>query len=246
LRRNMDGKDLQNKDIMRFWDKRAEEYGESWKATLGEKYLRMLEIKTMIKFIKLYNPMTVLDAGCGNGYSTKIYARKFPKIDFSGIDYSELMILHTKKTLLKNCKFFIGDVLQPDTLPKKTFDMVMTQRCIQNITDYTSQYNAIKNLLSKVSEGGHLLLMECSKDGVQKLNQLRVKFGEKIQNNIEPWHNNFFDDKRLTEDFKAHIFHFSSTYMFLSRVIYPRLPLLGYILPPIGCFGYDKLYIIKK
>jgi hypothetical protein len=63
--------------------------------------------------------------------------------------------------------------------------------------------------------------------------------------NIEPWHNNFFRDTALVDDFGARVVHFTSTYMFISKVISSRFSRLGYLLPQIGKFGYDKLYIIS-
>lgn len=238
--------DEQTKKIKNFWDDRAKEYGVDWRATLGEKYLRLLEIKTMANLIKKYDPKRVLDVGCGNGYSTKVFATKFPSINFVGIDYSSEMISQAKNNQLNNCNFSEGDVLYVESLPDGEFDLIFTQRCLQNIPNYEKQRNAINNLLFKLSTSGILLLMECSKDGVEKLNNFRIKIGQPPIDNIEPWHNNFFIDDNLVNDFSANISHFTSTYMFLSKIIHPSLTRISYILPAIGSFGYDKLYIIKK
>lgn len=238
-------------EIKKFWDDRAKEFGEDWRATLGEKYLRLLEIKTMTGLIKSYRPGRVLDVGCGNGYSTKLYANSFPNIEFIGIDYSEKMIQQANKSPVKNCNFVIGDVLNTNLLPEGVFDLIITQRCLQNLTDYESQQQAINNLISKKSIHGALLLMECSKDGVEQLNRFRTKMGLKPFENIEPWHNNFFHDNKLRKDFNADIVYFTSTYMFLVKLItiHPWVSLflsvLGYHLPQFGKFGYDRLYIIK-
>lgn len=234
-------------EIKKFWDDRATQYGEDWRATLGEKYLRLLEIKTMSKLIKAYKPRNVLDVGCGNGYSTKIYATKFPDINFIGMDYSEKMIQEAHKRPVKNCKFFTGDVLDSNSIPeaKGKFDLIITQRCIQNLSDYNRQRIAINNLLAKKSPKGTLLLMECSKDGVAQLNRVRQKFGKEPIEGIEPWHNNFFIDNNLINDFKAHIVFFTSTYMFFGKVLHDRLSAIGYLLPQLGKFGYDRLYVIK-
>ena len=232
-------------EIKKFWNARAKEHGASWQATLGEKYLRLLEIRIMRQVIKRYAPNRVLDVGCGNGFSTKMYARKFPSIEFVGMDYSEPMIQVAQEQPSLNCTFYVGDVLDEATFEGRNFDLILTQRCLQNLPDYDCQRKAIGHLLKLKSPNGYLVLMECSKDGVAQLNRLRVTMGKKPMNNLEPWHNNFFVDKSLREDFGAEIVHFSSTYMFLSKVIHYRLSALGYLLPPIGNFGYDKLYVIK-
>ena len=238
--------DERTNEIRKFWDDRAKEYGGDWRATLGEIYLRRLEIIKMTKLIKLYKPKRVLDVGCGNGYSTRIYANRFPKVEFVGIDYSSEMILQAKKSSIANCNFFVGDALYLNSLPDSVFDLIITQRCLQNIPDYERQRIAINNLLCKVSSNGTLLLMECSRDGVEQLNYLRSLIGMRPIADIEPWYNNFFKDKDLINDYCANVIHFTSTYMFLSRLIHPCLARMGYFLPAIGKFGYDKLYVINK
>ena len=71
--------DERTEQIKKFWDDRAKQFGENAQATLGEVDLRKLEINFMINCIKKLNPERVLDVGCGNGYSTKIYAKKFSR-----------------------------------------------------------------------------------------------------------------------------------------------------------------------
>ena len=233
------------KIIKDFWNQRAETHGDECNATLGEKYLRFLEIKTMIKLIKTYKPQNVLDVGCGNGYSTIKYAKTFPDISFIGIDYSEKMIRYAKKISLPNSSFFVADVMEPKSFPNADFDLILTQRCIQNLGRYENQYAAISNLIKKKKPNGLILLMECSKDGVEQLNRIRRKLRKKPKEGIEPWHNNFIRDNKLSKDFGAEIVYFSSTYMFLTKVLHHRLSKLGYLLPNMGNFGYDRLYIIK-
>jgi len=233
-------------EIKEFWDNRAKTYGSDWKATLGEKYLRMLEIKTMKNYIRRFSPNIVYDVGCGNGYSTLVFAQQFPDISFVGIDYSVEMITIAKKNRTPNCKFMVGDVLESDSIPSEKADLIVTQRCLQNLPDYTSQKVAISNLLSKLSKNGVLLLMECSKDGVYQLNKTRNLIFKNPIENIEPWHNRFFIDTDIINDFSAQVIYFSSTYMFISKVIHPIFSSLGYLLPNIGRFGYDRLYLIKK
>lgn len=207
----------------------------------------MQEIKIIMKHIKRRKPKRVLDVGCGNGFSTKIYARKFPQIEFIGLDYSEKMISYAKKEPIANCSFIVGDILELDSFPSGEFEIVTTQRCVQNLPDYESQFKAINNLRAKKSIDGVLLLMECSRDGVAQLNNLRMKLRMKPIENIMPWHNNFIADPKIVVDFGAIVEYFSSTYMFMTRIIplHPKLWIVGYLLPSVGRFGYDRLYVIR-
>ena len=60
----MDDKTEKIKD---FWDERASKWGTAWQATLEERWLRMIEIKTITKYINRLKPRRVLDIGCGLG-----------------------------------------------------------------------------------------------------------------------------------------------------------------------------------
>ena len=232
-------------DIRAFWDKRAREFGEGGEATLREKYLRRLEIKTILRAIRQIHPVTVLDMGCGNGFATKVYARQFPQMRFVGVDFSEEMILQANRTPVPNCVFVAGDVLDPGSIPDGPYDMIITQRCLQNIPETQSQIRAIYNLIAKRSPGGVLCLIECSKDGVKLLQNWRRRLGRKPLDDVEPWHNNFVIDKSLIDGFGATVVHFSSSYMILTKLVHPKLAPLGYLFPSIGTFGYDKLYVIR-
>lgn len=232
-------------DIREFWESRARQYGDSGRATLNESSLRQLEIGTMMRRISRYRPRRVLDVGCGNGFSTKQFSRRFPDVQFTGLDYSPEMIRHAKRESPSNCTFLVADVLKPQTLPQARYDLILTQRCIQNIPEDRLQIQAIEHLMALRTDGGRLLMMECSKNGVKRLNRMRRRFGREALENVQPWHNRFFLDGRMGRRFNARIEHFSSTYMFLTKVLHPRLARLARLLPPIGRFGYDKLYVIE-
>jgi ubiquinone/menaquinone biosynthesis C-methylase UbiE len=232
--------------IRAFWDERARTHGTEWTATLGESFLRLIEIRTMMEHIRANASDTVFDVGCGNGYSTVRYANAFPSKSFIGIDYSEEMIAQAGKHATPNCRFVVGDVLRLETFPSHKADLIVTQRCLQNIPGYDLQKRAIENLRTRLHPRGSLLLMECSRTGLERLQKYRQVFGKPPLEGIEPWHNTFLHDERLVEDFSATIVHFCSTYMFFAKVIEGEGKAeRGYELPNVGSFGYDKLYVIK-
>lgn len=233
-----------NESVKIFWDARAKEYGLDPAATLTDQYLRMLEIEAILKRIKDRKPDTVLDVGCGNGFSTICFAKRFPETKFIGLDYSEEMIRIAYSHELSNCKFVIGDVLKSDTLPDLCFDMIITQRCIQNILSYDLQFEAITNLLRKKTFGGIMFLMECSQNGAEMFNRLSHFVNPKRNVKKAPFHNLWLQDECLVRDFNARIEYFCSTYM-LAKSVHERLRYLGYRLPQIGRFGYEKIFVIE-
>jgi SAM-dependent methyltransferase len=233
-------------DVRQFWEDRAREFGSDCRATLADTALRMLEIRTMRRELKKRAPRIVLDVGCGNGFSTRWLASRFPSVQFTGVDYSTGMIDQCKCNTLPNAHFAVADVLDQTTLPSGPFDVIYTQRCIQNVTGWEQQVLAIDNLRGRLQADGVLLLMECSRDGVQQLNGFRGRFGLPAIDNIEPWHNTFLHDQLMQQTFNAEIVYFSSTYMFLTKVVHPRLTSIAGRLPHVGRFGYDRLYVVRQ
>lgn len=237
--------------IKEFWENRAKEYGKSMCATLGETYLRKLEIKTMVNIIKKNKPDSVLEIGCGNGYSTSIYAERFPKMKMFATDYSKKMIDLAKSYYQKNNVIYdVWDVTQPSEYPFKIdkYDLIFSQRVIQNLPTWEMQKNTIRHLISMLKDNGKLCIMECSEEGVDQLNNARKKIRRPRIDGIIPWHNKFISDKKMMEEFADNIneiTHFSATYMFITRLISMRLAKYAWLLPPIGKFGYDKVFVLS-
>lgn len=239
-------------EIKKFWDERAKKFNNSMCATLGETYLRKLEIKSLLKILKQERPLRVLEIGCGNGYSTFIYAEKFPKMRIIATDYSEKMIDVAKKSYMrKNIEYKVWDITEFNKLPFKSreFDLIFSQRVIQNLPLWETQKDVIKNLINMLTNNGQLCLMECSENGVTQLNKCRKQIGKRSINGIIPWHNKFINDQKLKEEFEENltkIICFSSSYMFITRLICHKLDRIAWLMPSIGKFGYDRIYIFKR
>ncbi len=232
--------------IRGFWDERAQKFGAHQRATLGETYLRHVEIRSMLAELRKRRPSRALDVGCGNGYSTKHYAAALPNTQFMGLDFSREMLRFAEEARPGNATFAFADVTDAATLPDGPFGVIYTQRCLQNLPDYDTQRGAIDHLLARLAPGGTLILNECSKDGVAQLNGLRQRLGLKPIEGIEPWHNCFMRDDWLARDYNAQVRYISSTYMFAAKIIHKRLAKVAKYLPSVGRFGYDRFYLIQR
>jgi len=259
--------------IKEYWNKRAKETTEEFDrifplgygGTYNDIKLQHLEMNAILKYIK--EGETVLDIGCGKGYPA-LYIVWKKNINLFGIDYAEDMISEAKGNLEKikdkikgNADFSLGDIMRPETLPNKQFDMIFTERCLINITNWEEQKKAIENISNLIKQDGLFLMLEGSKTSIDKLNEVRMRFG------LEPikvvWHNLFFEDEKLIE-YASQFFelikidNFASTYLLISRVLNPalikpeepkynaKINELALKLPNLGEYSYQKLYVFKK
>lgn len=248
--------------IKSFWDSRADAFKTSGAATLPERAMHALEIKAISRH--LADGLQIADIGCGNGYSTLHFARAF-RSRFYGVDYSERMIHYARQshalapahTLRGAVRFLVGDAFM---LPFESgqLDRVITERCVQNILSWELQARAIGELLRVLRPGGLLIMAECSQPALDRINHWRRRLGRATLDDAVPWHNLFLDDQRMRELPNVYpeiaavsVEHFSSSYMFLTRIL-PLWRLLYYRgrlvirLPNIGQWGYFKLFLIEK
>lgn len=221
---------MKNETVKEFWDSMAEKHGSSDLATAPDQYYRRLEIDSIIDAIAPLEHTTILDVGCGNGFTTKALAQVFPESIITGIDYSEAMIAEAQKDPVDEVHFFLGDVLDLSHHPElvdRHFDVVLSTRCLINLTDWNQQKTAIWQMQSRMARQGSLILVENCKEGLANLNRLRDRFG--LQLIKERWHNcllskeeliPFLYDQGLVLEHRKNI---GNMYYIASRVIYAKL-----------------------
>lgn len=250
--------------IREFWDTQAKEHGAADTATAPDKAYRELEIKSIIPHII---GLRILDAGCGNGYSTFKFEQEYPDKMFTGIDYSERMILaacaeaiHRHSDIL----FTREDVRNINPLFNNRFDTIISTRCLINLQAWDEQKQALLEMKKCLSPEGRIILVENFVDGLTNLNKLRREFG---LHQIETrWHNRYL----VTEEFHQFVidnFHvdysenIGNEYYIISRVVYPALAKetgqevsydnpINYIaskLPSLGHYNYspNMLYVLR-
>jgi ubiquinone/menaquinone biosynthesis C-methylase UbiE len=112
-------------------------------------YLRIIEEQ-------ITNNQTVLDAGCGTGLTTNLFALRNPTCQFTGIDFSNSIDLAESFSVdntIKNVKFIKQD-LEKITLDE-SFDLVICQGVLHHIPNYQQVLTKLKNM---VNPGGKLIL----------------------------------------------------------------------------------------
>jgi SAM-dependent methyltransferase len=168
----------------------------------------------------------VIDIGCGAGYTTKQIAPMVSEI--LGTDYSAGMIHRARNDetgVPPNARFEIADVLQLSPDQFGVFDVAFTVRCLINITDWSLQQRALRNIARVVRPGGRYIFIEGCSDGRAALNDLREAMGIKRMPTV--WHNLDFD-RTQTLDFLEEHFVLENeigfgTYDLIARVVHPLL-----------------------
>ena len=210
--------------VKEFWNQRA-----TFGVTAGTNDFMLTEIEQKFIASEVPNSTRVMDIGCGNAMSLIKLARE-NNCTGVGIDYAEGMVAIARDRVL-------GEQLQEKIeihhrrippVPNEwgVFDVVLSNRCLINLKTTEQQKEAVQSVAALLRSGGTYLMIECSWEGGEATNALRVMMGlERIE---PPWHNLFFKQADVeswqSKDFYIEsLRHISSTYHFLSRVVYAKL-----------------------
>lgn len=221
-------------EIREYWNSRAASVRNGPTATTNDVYLRKLEEATLAaELVRVPLDNAVLDVGCGDGRTTIALAKRFPEARLRGIDYSIEMVrlaqeaLRAEPDLASRISFEVGDVRElQSALGDTRFSVIMTNRCLINLPDADSQYEALAGIRRHLVEDGVYLGTENFLGGQQNLNAARQAIG------LPPieirWHNVFFDENEFRERAGVifsdlSIINFSSAYYYATRVIYSAL-----------------------
>ncbi len=227
-------------NIKEFWDREAQEIGNTPQVTIRDHYFRVHELHTLVALVPSSDAF--LDIGCGTGLGTLALARKAKST--VGVDYSEEMITWAHRVVQDNgyrleledqflplwalsrtfpsVEFRQGDILN---LPKfnQSFDLVTGQRILINLPTDDQHLAALRSLRNVSSSGATLVLVEATRQGHERTDRFRQEFGLPALEKY--WHNHYVDESRTNEweasGWKVEQTLGFETYTLLSKVIYP-------------------------
>ncbi len=220
--------------IYNHYENEAKKEALSPQSTMKDLSIRKLEIEKISQLLKeslKNNSEDILEIGCGNGYTINTLT-KMIKAKFVGVDINKEMIKNATSRKNKNAIFKVDDIVNTK-IPKNSFDIIFTERCLINLLDWKTQKKALENIFSILRPKGRFIMLEAFEDGLNELNKARNSLG---LDNINPaWHNLYFNKKNLTNFVKPMFVDyftnsskikfdaFLSSYYFGSRVLYPSL-----------------------
>lgn len=222
-------------EVQQYWDERARASELNPNATTDDVYLRELEVRTLAATLGAlgHKAPRVLDLGCGDGFTTLKVAQQVGHALFVGVDYSESMIANAMQRLegeapdlRSRLEFDTGDATRlREKFEPGTFDVVISSRCLINLTSEDAQFAAIADIGRILKPNGHYLAVENFEEGQRELNTLRAAVD--LPEIPVRWHNLFFREpeylRRVGQHFsKVEIRSFTSAYYYATRVIYSK------------------------
>lgn len=255
--------------IREHWKRQADQHGPSPSASWSDYRAIELEIDAIAS--RLTPGAQVLDAGCGNGFSTLQYARR-AGVEITGIDFVPAMIASAdaqRRSLPDDAqarvRFAIQDVTDLE-FADESFDQAISTRVIINLADEERQSKALRECARVLRPGGRLLLSEATLQGWERLNALRREWG--LDPIPMPDFNRYLDERWVTGELEPELSleelsNFAGSYYVATRVFKPLLAAAAKAsvdvadpgaefnrwaaqLPPAGDYGTQKLFVFRK
>jgi len=158
-----------------YWDRIATQSDTDPHATHRDLWQRHLEWELIEPH--LGPGMSVLEAGCGDGWVTELLCQRVARVD--GFDASEGMLERARAKLKgRNCSLFVKALPQPTTDGLRgDYDAAVSVRVLINLEDRQAQAEAIGWIAGRLRRGGIYLLLEGWEEGMDELDALRVAAG---------------------------------------------------------------------
>lgn len=146
-------KKLTDNEVARYWDKNANIWTDQVRKGY-DAYREYLNNPAFFKFFGNLKDKYVLDAGCGEGYNTRLLTKSGAKT--VGVDISPKMIEQARKHEKDKplgIQYEVASISDLSFLDNDTFDVVVSFMAMMDLSDYE---NAIKELYRVLRQNGQL------------------------------------------------------------------------------------------
>ncbi|MEH7121882.1 class I SAM-dependent methyltransferase [Bacillus sp. JJ1773] len=220
-------KNIGTEEAIKRWDKFAETYS-AVHTEQGDLHKEIFLNPTLLSLIGTVKNKKVLDAGCGEGYFSRILAKSAAAV--TAVDYSEKMLEIAKERTPIDLRidYRHGNCEDLLFLEDNSFDLVVSNMVIQDLANYEKAFQEMYRLLV---DGGYFIfsiLHPCfvtPESGWEK-----TKDGEKLHWNVDKYFYEGVYEQRLGDEEKMLLFHRTLT-SYVNNVIKAGFHLEGLIEP---------------
>ena len=178
------------------------------------------------------SPKTILDAGCGTGYCTRILNKAFSKANVTGVDIAPGMIEEAKKQngFFTKINYQVEDI-EKLSFSDNSFDLVFSNLTVQWLNDSKLLFAELNRVLKP---GGLLIFSTLGTDTLMELKQSWQQVDQGV-------HVNHFLDMHVVGD-RVHSAHFENTVMDRDVIMMSYQTLMGLMkdLKAIGAGNIDS------
>lgn len=130
------------------WDRFADEYARNH-GEMGDLHKEALLNPALFSLIGDVSRKKLLDAGCGEGYLSRLLARQGALV--TGVDYSPRMLEHAKSRTPNELVigYQHGNLEELDFLENDQFQLVVSNMVIQDLADYEKAFQEVYRVLEK-------------------------------------------------------------------------------------------------
>lgn len=137
-------------EAIKRWDILAEKLTAGY-TSQGDRSREVLLNPVLLEFLGSVQNKRILDAGCGEGYLSRILAGKGAEV--VAVDYSQKMLEIARKRTPDgyNITYYYGNCEALHVLERETFDIVVSNMVLQDLKEYEK---AIKEMYRLLVKGG--------------------------------------------------------------------------------------------
>ena len=151
---------VRSEEIIKRWDRFADTYAKNH-GQHGDPHKEVLLNPTLFALMGNVSGMEVLDAGCGEGYLSRMISRKGAKV--TAVDYSTRMLDIAKERTPKELSIHYqwGNCEALHFLEDQSFDLVVSNMVIQDLERFESAFQEIYRVLKRNGQFVFSILHPC-------------------------------------------------------------------------------------
>ncbi|UCG37112.1 MAG: methyltransferase domain-containing protein [Candidatus Bathyarchaeota archaeon] len=136
-------------ETQKSWEQNSQEYIDFVQIDMAGDFNRKFIIDPALwSLLGDIRGLSVLDAGCGNGYLTRALATK--GANAVGVDFSKVFIEYCTKIEAEmnlGCKFYEASITEMNDFESKLFDLVVSNVVMVDVLDYRTAFKEIARVL---------------------------------------------------------------------------------------------------